>query len=622
MEQFRTRVRDFLPRGVSPLDFAILVVGETLYISGITPWVLVIGVASLGVRVFSRSMLDSGAIGATAITIFSIEALAPFISIGIPGGVNATNNAILLIAGVVGLLLNRDRGFNFRFAQLARIQWTPLGTLYGFVSVLFLFSVVTGSRFMAWASNNDAVWTLVQAREIFDDNGIGQQSLPNPAPLTATLIASSLAPGRNNLVASEVLAHDITLAGQFWIIVIGVTALIVGHLVSESMVRSRPTLRWFGVVGSGLLVFCWYFAGYATQFGFYNGSLAICVAVCAWAVWMSRPAPTATHLPVLAGATLAMLATWAPLAVIPAALACVELLGKRKAILSSPGAILGAVSTVAVVTWYVVSVSLPSLTESGSALTADGAMVKIEFVHFLVIALAVLGGIYALRSSPSSPHSGIVSGYAALLVAAFVGLGFLTFRRIGEDALWGYYPAKFAWLGSALFVVIGLQVLGYLVDRQRQPTRQVWVAAGGTTFVIGAMLLPGIPLASVAFAPLTNIINDERHGRNDVIAAVSMLESYGEKNMAIGFFDSPDRELELNHWLLQVNAARLDDSFAIRWYAYQVDGSDASIACEAIRAWGDSVVVHTSNAESIKELDRECGDLNYRVVVHGAAETP
>jgi hypothetical protein len=600
---------------------ALILLGEALYIGGATPWVLVIAAMTVATQLLARTMAVSAALGAVVLAFFSMETLLIRVAPATAISLHVISNVLLLVGAAVVVGITEPARYSLRFGRIASEISTPLGVLYVLVGGLFLSVVVTGSRFMAWATNNDAVWTLVQARTLFADNGLVEGSLSNPAPLTAALISAGFAPGRNIAVESDLVAHDIALAGQLWLLVISVTALIVAHLVSESLASASTGIRWVGTLGSGLLLYTWYFAGYSTQFGFYNASIALVVMVCAWVAWNSRHLTARWQSLLLSAATLSMLATWAPLTLIPAGLVLAQLIQRRRELVARVREIVVAALGYAVVCGYVLLFSLPDLNSLGPALVADGGTVPLSLTHVAVVFVVTAMAIAALVKGGSQLGSPIVLGYLVISIATTVGLGYLVFQRLNEAIWWGYYPMKFAWLGTTVIVIIGMHALGVVVARLHTTSQRNLTFYGGVAALLGVVMLPGIPPMKVLFAPITNIVSDEFTNRNTIVDDISRLASYGEKNIAFGYSPNPRGDLDINHWLLQLNAMSADDDFEIRWFSYFADGSDPTITCDAIRTWGDGVIVHTSQSSNVAPLREACGDLNYRVVVHDGSES-
>ena len=614
------RFRVVLKRRFGVISAMSLIIGGWLYFAGITPWILVIVFASLSFRAFADKVEDSVALASTVIVIFCFESLvirfAPIFSIDFHG----LNAAALLCAGAALTVRISRINAQSPLPEKSRRTLTPIGVLYGLVGALMLFMVVTGSRFMAWATNSDAVWTLVQARTLFADNGMIRDSLINPAPLTGTLIASAFRFDQNSSESADLLAHEITMAGQLWLLVIIVTALLVGHLVNESMQVSGSVFRWIGTLGSALLMFTWYFAGYATQFGFYNASIALCVLLSTWAVWNSVALKPGTQSLLLSGATLAMLATWAPLALAPAFLTAFHSFRQRRAIIAHRNETVKTLTGFGVLAAYIMGIAIPDLIKTGSALGADGGMIDIKPIHALIVGSLTLVAIAALAKIENSYDSLLVVGYQVLLIAFALGIGYLMLQRLDVQTQWGYYAAKFAWLATSLVLVIGLQAFGRLLGQLRSKSVRAVSIVGGSAVLLVALLLPGFPNPNVVFAPLTNIAYDEQTGRNSKVNVVSKLASYGQKNIAFGLSTAPSRDGELNLWLLQLNAMEESDPFQIRSYSYHTDGADATLTCGAIQVWGENVTVHTSHLDNVTVLRETCGSLRYSVVVHDPLE--
>lgn len=319
---------------------------------------------------------------------------------------------------------------------------------------------------------------------------------------------------------------------------------------------------------------------------------------------------------VLSLASVALLATWAPVAAIPFALAAFALLSRLPTFVRGPGnagrLVLLAVA-VAPVPLYVLTVTLPDLRRDGAALAVDGGIMPLQPVHVAVIAVVAvaISALTALHLHQRHQFTGVV---IVVAISGVVG-AYLIAQRSGSASWWGYYPAKFAWLVvSLLIVIIAATLLSELAVLRRRPAASIGVLALAT-------LVPGVLMAQVPpmgdrlaslITPMAIVTHQGVAGSYPVAQRLFELAEPGVRTMAFSYL-SPTDDTFLNSWLLQLESTEASDP--IRMYSYILDPTDEAQACDAIRAWDAPVRVITSDVTLSRRLVERCAGTEITVDV-------
>jgi hypothetical protein len=466
---------------------------------------------------------------------------------------------------------------------------------------------------VGWMLANDAVWNTMAAQFIVVDGGIDPAVHPNPAPSTAALAAIWMLPGRD--AAEQVLRHDVAREAQLVLLVTLAAATLAGLVAARAVPTQHGILRAVAGTTAAGLVLGWYVLGFTAELGFLNAPIAVLLLLAAWVCWSD-----VVRSPMIAGAGLIvaatlLLATWAPLVVVPLALGVAGLVSARRALLPRRGSwgLVGAAAAFFVV--YVVFVTLADLRSTGGALAADGAAPPVEPRDVAAVLGVVLAStLLVLLRAPSRALRHQAIGSLVVLVAAAFGGGYLVLQRLGQGlAWWGYYPAKFAWLVCVLLLVVAG---GMLVSFAARAVSARWSVTGAVAAVavLAVVAAGSLPVGGVRRLPAAvAIATDARFDASAVVAERLFVLADAEPTIAARI--SPDRTVDalLNSWLLQAHSQHSDDP--IRTFAYGLDTDDALAVCDAIETWGGAVRVVTLDPALDAELGAACPDAPYEIVV-------
>ncbi|WP_454138759.1 hypothetical protein [Microbacterium paulum] len=546
------------------------------------------------------------AIAAGMIIELSLVALvlrfAPAVGVDLVGGA-AIMFAVLGCGALAVLAASRPDRFIGR--RELRVVTPLLVTPVLLVVIVAVFCASTGT--FEWAMHNDAVWNLVTTRMLIADGGLDAVAHPNASPLTPGLLAIAAAVGRGTVAPADLLSHDIGRFATFWLICVAASALLAALIGARSVHGGSRVARVGAAAAVASIPFAWFTFGFASQFGFYNASLTLLLLLAMWLAWLETRVSPVAGAGVLSLASVALLATWAPVAAIPFALGAFALVSRMPFSTHGGRRARGAwwlALALAPVPLYVVAVTLPDLRRDGAALAVDGGILPLLPVHVAVItAVAVsLSVLTALHLHQRHQLAGVV---VVVLVSIVVGV-YLVAQRAGAQSWWGYYPAKFAWLiASLLLVIISATLLSELaVLRHRR------LAATGVIAL--SILVPGVLMAQVPpsndrlaslITPVAIITQRGVAAGHPVAERLFELAEPGVRTMAISY-RSPADDRFLNSWLLQLESTSAEDP--IRTYSYGLDPRDEEQACAAIRTWNAPVRVVTSDPTLSGRLPEEC----------------
>lgn len=563
--------------------------------------------------VFSRLL----ALALTALTPLGLLSLLIHVSAWLPISLEAKSTLVFIALAVGGVVLaifgrvrHRRAGKNSLVEKLPR-RVTVLLAIVPLAGLAFLVTVNLVPGGFSWAMHEDAVWNTVTARFMIADGGFNSNVHPHSSPLTAALMAAQMAFGRDSVSSADLLLHDTTAIGNLWLLFVIAASELACVVVMRLVPNRHP--RWqivLGVTGA-LLPWSWYVAGWSFNLGYLNASLSLVILLGAWIAWREGQISPVVVSFALALSTTALLATWAPLALIPLALLAVQSLHIART--RNRAHLVLAICAWGVVVVYVLLVTLHDVVRESTALSFDGGMFNYPSWLFAVtlVAVVVTTLVLGMKRPDDRP---LMFGVLAVSAASAVAVAYLLFQRRGAETLWGYYPAKMGWVSSILLVVLFLGVGTRLAARMSRPGRRraAFVAVALATAGIICCVQP--PSRSDVFAPLNMVTSSGIARHNTLVPVVSELAKPGTKNVVYNW-STPDGDNFTDLWLLQLPS--VTGAEPLRTYAYYVATSQLESICEVDRVWGASVTVHTTDTQLEASLDATCPD-NGLIVVVGA----
>lgn len=583
---------------------------------GISPWPLVIVVVLAGALVIGQRASWPFAIAGSLIVVLAFLAIllrvAPFTGLGLSGAVGLA--MALGIAGYLVVLARvRDPRLPHRRALLVGAPAVAVPVLIVVVGGPIALALGAGPT---WAMHNDAVWNLMTARFMIEDGGLRADQHPNASPLTGGLIAVAASVGRGAVGAQDLLRHDVSRMAELWLLVVLAGATLAGLIGLRSTHSAPRPLRVVAAVATALIPLSWFVVGFAFQFGFVNASLSMLILLASWLAWLETRVAPLLGSSILSLATVAMLATWAPLAAVPGALAVVALFSRLSVLVRQRGpALVWWAIAAAPVPIYAVVVTLADLRREGAALAVEGGIHALDPLHVTIIgAVATLAVVfYALRTR--APH--VLLGFGIVAVASAIGLAYLMLQRVNAGVpYWGYYPVKMAWMVCSLLLVITTAALLASVAEFRGRRVASVLATASVGLLIGTLMMQTPPAWGPRWAhllPFVDIVTGTGVASSpDQARELFAIAEDGQKDMAVRLID-PGTDRFLNSWLLQLES---DDALdPIRHYSYLLNPEDDAQVCEAIRVWGGDVRVHTSDPRLDERLARLCPDADVTVVL-------
>ena len=480
----------------------VLVVAGVLAVLGVLAFTVLLGlvVATAVLRFAPR--LGADLAFASAIIVALVVVLAvPLLTRAVPVPLEIAPAAALVL---IGLMMAAGIGALPRPSRRAVVSWSA-SALGGAVWV-----VVTGasllspsSSAMGWVLGGDSANNLLFARQGIARGSIWLAADENPVPLPAALLTSALVPGRGG-APDDLLRHDVMGLVLTWSAVIVVVCLLAGRLLAV-FAGDRPHSVVAAAVGS-VLPLTWFVSGYPIEFGFFNAHLAFVLLLAGLLVALHGRRQPALALGVLALSAVLVLATWAPLVLVPAAVGLVIVVRDRRALwlTRGPSLLLLGLAGVALVGWGLAA-TLPVLLAQGDALGAPGGV----FVFSRWFVLAILGGglVAGLALRRDARSRGVI--VVVVVVALSVAWAVLLYgARASADPFVSYYPAKVAWLGAVLVVLLTTGVAWRLAGGVRpQSSRRLARAGVAVAVALAVVVAPALRTAYVQIPPLVRIVS-------------------------------------------------------------------------------------------------------------------
>jgi hypothetical protein len=505
-------------------------------------------------------------------------------------------------------------------SRLGRLGWTAASA----GAVLWLAAQVASYALPAfdrlnWVMRNDAVNNLMFARISLHDGGIPVGSLENPAPLPAGLLALSLAPGRASIPGARLLEHDLLATSWTWGGLIMIVCIASGATAGSIALRAGAR-RWVATssaAAGSLMVLSWFFTGYPIEYGFLNTHVALPVllAVVLMCLHAAR-APWLALSGIAMGATV-MLAVWSPLVVIPLAVGLATMVANWRRLRRTRGWPLAALVAAALqLLIYGICVSMPSFLAQKQALSGAGGIFDPgKWVIFALGAAVIVAAIFLFRNLMSPEFLSL----SFLVIGGWAGLGVLLFVSRRAPDPWTYYPIKFAWLASLVYLVMLLGLIVALIDRyfRRRTLRAFGMSVLAGLLAVLVLWTPFIATSHVSMNPVDRLLRSQTLERFPTIAKY-ILAYTNPDTPEVMWQSNFDIEAEVNIWLIQLWAYSDNEDAELRVLAY-TSYSDRSpqMLCRIADLAGPKLVVHTANPMLEQDLRRACPSTRARIVVEG-----
>jgi len=502
---------------------------------------------------------------------------------------------------------------------------SPLLGAVGWIGTSVAAQFVPGAARLSWVMNGDGFNNIFYGDVIVSAHGLAVGQSENPVPLPAALLALAMSPGRASIADRNVLAHDLESFSVVWTLILAATCILCGAVVAS--VIPQRSLRAVAVASGlgSLLPLTWYVAGLPAQWGYFNANVVLPILLCAWLAFLaSRRFPVA-GLVVLSGLTTLVLATWAPLVLVPGALGIVILVRDWKRIRSLTGtaAVVLVLGAAQVMAWVAV-VTVPTFLAQGLALEIPGHGFPSAWPAVPVLGVVIVVLAFVLRRTTSLP---VLTGVIAVAGSAVAATGALIYLDHGQGDPWtAYYPTKLAWILAAFFLVLALS-LAVSVVSVRATGR---VAIAGISAVTGMVLLAcaAIPFdgwsQTVVRQPMIRILSGSIWHTGD--RAVEKILRLSDPRAPGVLWQSGDPdEAMIDFWVLVTRGGDLrgdPELRAISFVAYReyratgtFDDSDIAPLCRIVTLMKPTPTVHTANPDLEARLRDACPAVVPRVVV-------
>ncbi|MHC5795178.1 hypothetical protein ACVXZ4_03390 [Lacisediminihabitans sp. FW035] len=533
--------------------------------------------------------------------------------------------ALFAVAGL--LLLRRTPGAVRLPGRYALALWiSPLLGALGWIGTLVAAQFVPGAARLSWAMNGDGFNNIFYGDVIVSANGLALGQSENPVPLPASLLALTMAPGRSAVAAQNLLGHDLAAFTVVWTLILAATCILTGAAVASAIPkRSLRTVAVTSALGS-LLPLTWFVAGLPVQWGYFNANVVLPILLATWLAFLaSRRFPIAA-LVVITGLTTLVLATWAPLVLVPGALGIVILRrdwGRIRS-LSGVAALIFLLGAAQVLAWVGI-VTVPTFLAQGDALEIPGHGFPSSWPAIPVLLVALVALAAMVRKRTALP---VLPGGIAITCAAIAATGMLIYLDHGQGDPWtAYYPTKLAWILSVFLLIVALS-LGLAVFAVRGSRRRIVLAGISTVTVAVLLACAAIPLdglsETVVRQPMTRILSGSIWHTGD--RAVEKILRLSDPRAAGILWQSGDPdEAMIDFWVLVTRGGDLvgdPELRAIAFVAYReyratgtFDDSDIAPLCSILERMKPTPTVQTVNPELESQLRDSCPAVSARVLV-------
>lgn len=595
----------------------MILIFVVLALSGV-PWILALS------KRFGLLLAVPGS--AAAVTLLAMGVLLVSRAVQLDIVLSQVIGGLLFTAAGV-LVLRRTPGALRRPGRHAVALWvSPVLGALGWIGTLVAAQFVPGAARLSWAMNGDGFNNLFYGNVILTARGLAIGQAENPVPLPASLLALAMSPGRLIIADRNLLAHDLASFTIVWTLILAATCILTGAVVASAIPKRYPREVAVASALGSLLPLTWYATGLPVQWGYFNANVVLPILLATWLVFLASRRFPVIALVVLSGLTTLVLATWAPLVLVPGALGIVILVRNWKLIRSLHGSaalvlVLGAAQVLA----WVGIVTIPTFLSQGSAFEIPGHGFPTAWpaVPWLLVALVALS--FFVRRSTSLP---VMPGVIAIACSTIAAAGMLLYLDHGQGNAWSaYYPTKLAWIISVFLVMVVLS-LAVATVVALAPGRVTSVA--GIATVTSAVLLAcaAIPFdtwsETVVRQPMTRILSGSIWHTGDRAANQILTLSDPRAPGVLWQSGDPD-EAMIDFWVLVTRGGDLAGDPGLRSIAFVAyreyratgtfDDSDVGPLCQIVTLMKPTPTVHTANPSLEAELRETCPAVTARVLL-------
>ena len=468
--------------------------------------------------------------------------------------------------------------------------------------------ILPGASQLSWVMRGDSANNILLLRDLLRHHGVALAVGNNPVPLPSAVLSVIAASGRGALAPAMLLRHDVEALAFCFVILIALGCVVAG-LAAGLVARAAGSGALLSALSAGagsLIPLSWFVTGYPIDFGFLDAEVAIPLVLLTFLAYLTAARrPALAFFLLLISATL-LLAVWSPLVLVPALLGILVIVRSwREMLRCRPLARWGIAIAAAQLVVYGGAVVLPNLVSLGHLLSAGGSAYGFHKGMLPALAgIALVLGILATRLWSSALFLGAVG----MTAATGVGLGALLFISRDQPSVWTYYPVKFAWLCSVVFVVllVGLAA-GLIATRTRSRIAQ-WIATVGVVVVTVGFLIwtpTSIP-GYAASSAVSQVVRGRALGTGDVVAdRIFRLDKPGHP--AILWASGDPSQSIINFWLLEMRAGTLQGKMPLRGAAYGgYSEQHVSELCRILGLMGSGSTVYSEQAGLQSKLDTTC----------------
>ncbi|HEY8912563.1 hypothetical protein [Lacisediminihabitans sp.] len=533
----------------------------------------------------------------------------------------------LLFAAAGVLVLWHTPGALRRPGRHAVALWvSPVLGALGWIGILVAAQFVPGAARLSWAMNGDGFNNLFYGNVILSARGLAIGQSENPVPLPASLLALAMAPGRATIADRHLLAHDLASFTLVWTLILAATCILTGAVVASAIPARYPRAVAVASALGSLLPLTWYVAGLPVQWGYFNANVVLPVLLATWLAFLASRRFPLVALVVLSGLTTLVLATWAPLVLVPGALGIVILVRDWKRIrsLQGPAALALGLGAAQVLSWVGI-VTVPTFLAQGDALEIPGHGFPSAWPALPLLLIALVALALFVRRTTSLP---VLPGIIAIVCSTIAATGMLLYLDRGQGDPWSaYYPTKLAWILSVFLAIVALSLAVSTVAAVASGRR--FALAGIAAVTVAVLLACGaMPVDSwsetVIRQPMTRILSGSIWHTGDRAADQILTLSDPRASGILWQSGDPD-EAMIDFWVLVTRGGDFVGDPELRSVAFVAyreyratgtfDDSDIVPLCRIVTLMKPTPTVHTASPSLEAELRETCPMATPRVLL-------
>lgn len=507
----------------------------------------------------------------------------------------------------------------------AALVWLLPGVV-GILLLIAFFANLAGATHvgLTWAMSGDSPTFVTQARDIAN---LGKTEIWNNAvPIPPALAAMAMISGRDSTLVLPTLEHDVTAFALVWILGVALTSWATGAVV-VALLKTRKLPLWVlyvAGIGASVIPLTWFYSGYATWFGFFNSTIALCVLLLLVLAFINGRTHPLALLGVFFFSATTMFLVWSPLVIVPVSLGAFVFFARLKSLWKTSNFDRVFVSVALLqLLGFALSQALPLLLATQGSSVPGSSLLALTgaAIYFRPIFLAAIygGTAVALLLGFWKREKELMWGFLTMIAGLLFGFIYMIYGSGQFSFPWLYYPSKFIWIGMMMLIPLALgSALAWLLPYFTKTLLLAGVLAlaiaGSFVFFKAAAawghINGGVETPTMVHQLLVerDVTSIDQTANASVAAEIFALEK--QDHLRFLWKSGNPSEEQINYWMLKMWSISEHGALRLGDFTYGIQERNLENLCGVLRQVKTTSELVTAEPDLQERLAAVCPDMH------------